>query len=283
MDIPVHKAPNSAPAPCEQESILLSFPYNGQITFEASRALFRPSAGRSVQILQSESSALAHNFNVLLATALNMYRNGQITHFAMLHSDVSPEDGWLDVLAEEIHRLDADLVSAVSPIKDSRGVTSTGIGEAGLTWSPYRRFTVRELMHMPETFSAEDLGYTDKCLLHNTGCWIADLRKPIFHQQNDDGTLKAFFAVRDDIVEEGGEYRARFESEDWFFSRRLHEMGAKTFVTRKVKLSHIGRCCFVNHQEWGTYTHDTDTEKHWSGNGQGVIEALVPKVEAATE
>ncbi len=218
------------------------------------------------------------DFNAVWCDALNAFEAGEVTHFAMLHSDITPEAGWLDILLSELDRLGADLVSAVSPIKDTRGLTSSGIGDPNNRWSPLRRFTVRELLKMPETFNAAEVGYEGYPLLHNTGCWVCDLRNPLFREEEPDGSAKLFFDFarrvyrsaisREGIVKLGtkaGRWVFSCESEDWYFSRKLHEANANSYITRKVKLTHRGFVEYPNSAAWGTYEHDNETMTRWKG------------------
>lgn len=201
------------------------------------------------------------DFNALWAHALNVAEAGGATHFAMLHSDVSPQPGWVDVLLEEMESHDADMVSCVVPIKDERGLTSCGIGLVDDPWNAYKRFTIRELESYPETFSIAETWHKEKFLLHNTGCWVADLRKAVFYETNEQGALKAFFDFPTGIVRgKDGTWVNLRESEDWFFSRQLHLLGASTWITRKVKLTHSGIRRFPNYGKWGTYDTDRDCE-----------------------
>src|SRR5512146_50667 len=104
------------PGACEPEALL------------AALTLCSADDGRwKVQFGALCSSGTAKTFNRLWAAALTKAQRGKITHFAMLHSDIAPEPGFLDVLMEECCRLNADLVSAVIPLKDGRAVTSTAI------------------------------------------------------------------------------------------------------------------------------------------------------------
>ena len=172
-------------------------------------------------------------FNNLWASALNLAEAGQATHFAMLHCDIAAEEGWLDILAEELERFDADMISAIVPLKDARGVTSSGIADPADRWHPLRRFTMCECFRLPETFSAADAGHKGACLLHNDGCWMADLRQEKFRREYPDGRLVADFQFPREIFRDpaDGKFHVRAESEDWFFSRRL-------FEPRRKELSH---------------------------------------------
>lgn len=215
----------------------------------------------------SNSGSGWDDMNKLWAEALNSAEQGEITHFAMLHSDIGPDAGWLDTLLAECDRLDADLISVPAPLKDHRGVTSSGIGDPRNPWGPFKRFTVRELLEMPETFDQADVGFAGYPLLHNTGCWVADLRKPLFYQADANGQLVADFNFPLTIMRdpETGRWTHRRESEDWYFSRKLHQLGAKTFITRKVRLVHHGGGSFRNDQAWGAYQNgDEDTKQHWA-------------------
>ena len=205
------------------------------------------------------------DFNFLWAHALNKAESGEITHFAMLHADVCPTAGWLDVLIGEMEHYAADLVSVAIPIKNHLGVTSSGIGDPDDRWSPFRRFTMRELQGMPETFGIEDTPHPDKYLLHNTGCWVCDLRNPLFFQTDEAGDLKCFFDFPTKVERApNGKWRARRESEDWFFSRNIADLKAKTYITRKVQLSHRGYTDFVNYDGWGSYKDgDAATRSKW--------------------
>lgn len=215
------------------------------------------------------------DFNALWCRALNAYESGEITHFAMLHDDVQPDPLWLDTLMTEAESTRAALVSVPVPIKDQRGLTSCGIGDTTVRFGAYRRYTVRELATMPETFTAAEIGYgadPGRYLLHNTGCWVADLRHECFHKTDDAGRLYAFFDFPTRIERDtDGAWFFNRESEDWFFSRRLHELGAKTCITRKVKLTHQGGIGYVNYGTWGNYFNgDEDTAFRWrQGEIQG--------------
>src|ERR1700737_1790039 len=67
-------------------------------------------------------SLLAYGFNELWAHAL-AERTHALTHFLLLHADIVPwEDTWLSQLHQEMVRVGAQVLSAVSPLKDPRGL-----------------------------------------------------------------------------------------------------------------------------------------------------------------
>lgn len=205
------------------------------------------------------------DMNVLWVEALNAAQRGEITHFAMLHSDIHPSIGWVDTLASEMVRHGADLISTVVALKDPRGLSSTGVGNPDDPWNAFRRFTMRELHEMPETFSIADTPHPERYLLHNTGCWLADLRNPAWRTVDDSGFLLATFSfpVAAQIMPDGTVEHRR-ESEDWYFSRKIAGLPLKTFATRKVVTSHFGDTPYVNNRPWGDYLFgDEATRANW--------------------
>lgn len=209
------------------------------------------------------------NFDALWCEALNAYEDGTRTHFAMLHADVIPqEDYWLDVLLEEMDRFQVGLVSAAIAIKDNRKLVSAGIGDPSNPWLPLRRLTKKELGMLPETFGAEEMGYPGGCLLHNNGCWVADLRRPEWRAVNTNGHMIASFQFprRNYRHPETKRWMTEGESEDWYFSRMAHQLGVPSKVTRKVWLHHRGVADYSNREEaipTGYQNGDEDTRHKW--------------------
>jgi hypothetical protein len=183
------------------------------------------------------SSLLAYGFNKLWTHALAERKNG-LTHFLMLHADVVPwSDGWLSQLHQEMERIGAQVLSAVSPLKDWTGLTSTAIdGE------PIRRLTMTEIMARPESF-------TDPDLMVNTGMLLVDMR--------GDWVEQVYFTIKDGLRKNpDGSYTVLCEGEDWSFSRQVRRLGIALWATRKVRLMHVGQGYFPNFQQWGTETRD---------------------------
>jgi hypothetical protein len=247
----------------ERYKILVGQPHNGMITDGAARGALNASKNHEAKILWHGGSLLAAGFNHLYCSALNMFNAGEITHFAMLHADISPCSFWLDILVEEMDRLSADFVSTVVPIKDERGLTSTGVGLFGVDWNPVRRFTMSEIMELPETFSISDTSYPEHVLLHNSGCWLADLRNPLFHAEDADGVGIVSFTIRDRILKKADTWEYQVEPEDWYFSRRLYDQNARTFATRKVSVNHVGHSMYPNDRAWGTQKVDEQIRELW--------------------
>ena len=223
-----------------------------------------------LDLISFGGSLLAKCFNDAWVTALNMYEAGEVTHFFMMHDDVVCQRATVDILMEELVTHDADICSVVIPIKDGLGVTSTAIEDPQDDWVVYRRLTMQEVYRLPPTFTAADCGYPDKLLLANTGCWLADLRNPIFRQTNLDGELLIYFNIKDRIVrdKQTGKWQGNVYSEDWNFSRMVGRLGGKVVCTRRVDVTHIGDIPFNNREPWGDWEHDkATTVKH---NGEKI-------------
>lgn len=231
------------------------------------------------------SSLLADSFNFHWTSALNLQRQGKpITRFAMLHDDIVPESWWLEKLITEHDACGADLLAALVPIKDTRGLTSTAIDDPKDQWDVLRRITMAECASLPETFSAADCGYPDNFLLANTGCWICDFTKgwrfrvkfeidnAIAFQLDRGGfidQLDVYVAANGEVHRSRvnflngrqpleGHWQNRVRPEDWNFSRQVGRLGGRVMVTRKVRLSHIGKITYMNYDTtWGTETHDS--------------------------
>lgn len=196
-------------------------------------------------------SLLAFVFNHAWGAALMSHARGEVTYFAMLHSDITPEPFWLDTLIDELERLQADVVSVVIPIKgdprDPDPLTSTGIDDPSNRWKPKKRFTINQVSTFPSTFNSADCGYPNDALLVNTGLWVCDLRKPWTRATNKSGAAKFYFTINDRVeIERDGTVSVRVEPEDWYMSRRLHSLGCKVYATTKVKADHGGSATFPN-------------------------------------
>jgi hypothetical protein len=241
--------------------IFLGMPGYGDLTAGAANGLYHPTCGRleiggvayrvALDRVYKGGSLLAHNFNALWCGAINLDAQGPpVNYFAMLHSDVEPEEGWVDKLIEEMESRDLDMLGVVVPIKDLQGLTSIALQNPnGDSWRPLCRLTMKEIMQLPETFTADDTGCE---LLLNTGCWVcrfdAEIAKQVHFTIND--------AIHFD--EERGIYVAEVEPEDWHFSRRMNELGLKLGATRKVRITHAGSMRFGNQKGWGHQDFDAD-------------------------
>lgn len=185
------------------------------------------------------SSSLAFCFNKIWCEMLNLRDDGKVTHFAMLHADVVPKQrNYVELLFNELQAYDADVMSTIIAIKNDLGLTSTGYDTDDL-YRPHR-LVMRQAMEMDET-------WTHDRLVFNTGLWIADVRP-----ERGDWPERICFKFQEKIVKENGRWEAKSIPEDWDFSRQCRALGLSTYVTRKVKVRHIGKKDYDNDTAWGT-------------------------------
>lgn len=192
-----------------------------------------------------DSSACCATFNYLLLKALDAHRAGQADYFLLWHSDVVPEPYFLDKMIDIAKKNNAEILSAIIPIKDTHGLTSTAIDEPVGDMPAYwrvRRLTMAEIMGMPPTFSHEKL-------LVNTGLLLVDLSKP--------WVKEIFFHFDDAIITHHGKRMPVVMPEDWMFSRDARKLGCKSmWVTREVNVNHFGLTNYTNAKSWGTMKTD---------------------------
>lgn len=215
----------------------------------------RPTAKRNLKVTRVCGSLLNLNFNRLWANALNCRAESGVTRFAMLHDDITPDLDWCDTLLEELDDTGADVLSVVIPLKDKRGLTSTGIRNA--ITGDIRRLTMREVHRLPETFGLADAlaaGINtggDETFLVNTGMWVARLDRPWAE------TFPGFRSI-DQIRRNGaGRWEAVSLPEDWCFSAWAALLGLKVLATRKAAAIHHGADGdYRNDEPWGTCETD---------------------------
>lgn len=245
----------SAPKP--QGRVFLGMPGYGDMTAHAHKGVMLACRDPNRMRFKYEpGSLLANNFNQLWCDALNAQAAGApIRYFAMQHADIGPQDWWLDALIDELEAGDFDALGVVAPIKDGNGLTSIAVGrDDGNRWQVRQRLTMREIFALPETFTSDDVKGP---LLLNTGLWVCRF-DPAWNS-------KVYFTIRDRIVKENGKYVPQNESEDWFFSRLLHEIGRgptanfrplRIGCTRKIRLRHRGHADYGTDFPWGEWEHD---------------------------
>lgn len=194
------------------------------------------------------TSLLPYTFNMLWTGFLNWKQPRRPDYFAMIHDDIVPDAGWLDTLIGILETEKADLVSAVVPIKDARGLTSTAIDTTGDHWNP-QRLTMTEVAARPVTFGCAHAGGP---LLLNTGLWVCRFDAPWCE--------KVHFRQQDRVVKSAsGEFYPQTISEDWDFSRQVRGHGGKILATSAVGLVHE-RAMYHNRSPWGEWTVDREFE-----------------------
>ncbi len=212
------------------------------------------------RLAQSSSSANCTGMNSLFIEALDLRDQGEATHFLMLHNDIVPQIGFIDKMHEVMERTGCDILSAVSPIKDEKGLTSIAldeqIGDRDFDWAP-RRLTMREIHKLEPTFTRPNL-------LINTGCMLVDLRK--------DWTNHIWFHFDDRIAVFNGKRQPQMRPEDWNFSKDARKLGAVIYATREVTLTHHGQQAFPTAFPWGEW--DTDQVYYCEGVPPGVLDNM---------
>lgn len=198
-----------------------------------------------------DSSILPHAFNKGLTRCLDLRDKGQVTHLAMIHADVAPEPGWLDVLYREMQANQADLISAVIPITSpQREETSTAAGKRKDPWAKAKYIKANDRDRLPITFGPEHVCNSDEILLVNTGLFLADLTRPYW---ND---FAFGFANRIATLESASGSRRRVAQcipEDWAMSHHVQASGGRVVATWAVKATHYGSAAWPN---WSAETSD---------------------------
>lgn len=190
-----------------------------------------------------DSSACCMRFNALLIMALQLHKQGKADYFLLWHSDILPEPHFVDKMVAIAEEKNAEILSAIVPIKDQNGLTSTALDEPVGDMPPewrVRRFTMKEISEMPETFTHDKLLVnTGLLLIKLSASWVKDI----------------YFHFDDKIIEHHGQRLAVLFPEDWMFSRDARKLGCTSqWVTRAVKLTHVGHQQFPNYGVWGQET-----------------------------
>jgi len=239
----------------EPVHVFLSLPNYGGIDPETMVGVIMCGGSESIKAtfkVRTPDSLLARGFNYLYSEALNGRKQYGYTHFAMVHSDVGPEHGWLAKMITEQQRLDCGILSAVIPIKTKQGFTSTGVYDPAT--QNIERLKLRYTLQLPLTFGREDVTSSDKMLVVNTGLLLIDIRKPFVDATEEiEGCkfLKCHFEIKDSIlVQDDGTYDPRGLSEDWHYSVMAAREGATIYATHKIEVTHYGRYGFKNTKEY---------------------------------
>lgn len=251
--VPETRTPACLHAGAQVGAVALAIPHCGGLAPEALPGIMGARRRGSVKVMACSSSLLTANFNRLWCTALNARQTAGVTHFAMHHSDIAAPQGWIDDLLAILDERGADVVSAVVPMKDDRGLTTTGVRD--MRTSHIRRLTMAEVHELPETFGLADVSdEPDTALMVNTGLWVCRFTEPWVEEFPG-------FQQGDNIVkDEDGRYRALTLSEDWWFSQWCHDRGLSVLATRAVAVKHYGRVAFPSDAVWGRWDTDQGDE-----------------------
>lgn len=220
--------------------------YDGRLHEGILNAVYAASAGFNLANIQIQyGSWITRNFNACLAAALNHRAKG-ITHFCLLHEDIHIHDRqWLEKMLGLMQKTGADVLSAVVPIKNEQGLTSTALDEPVGDFDPHWR--VRRLT-LDEVHKNFEPTFTHEKLLLNTGLMLIDLSKPWIEELH--------FEFEDKIIKIGDQFVEVGVPEDWKFSRDAREMGASLWATREIIVEHLGGGRWPNATPWGTLKTD---------------------------
>ena len=218
-------------------------PHSRGVELQSYKSMRMASIGRFTTAaveMDMDCGCLPHNFNSLLAQSLDWRDRGQCTHLAMIHSDITAERGWLDLLAEEMHTHGLVAISAVVAIKDpDQDRTSTAIGSKSEPWSAKRYIHLRHHGQMPTTFTGKDVCQDDdEVLLINTGLMLLDLRHEFWDT--------FCFQVPTTILKIDGKRAPAFRPEDWEMSRELDRAGLPYGATWRPVVEHLGGSSWTN-------------------------------------
>lgn len=236
--------------------VFMGIPHVGSMAPEVLDSLAQPPTVGEHEILIRHSgiSLLAMNFNGLLCSALN--QTPACDYFLLHHNDIGigPDAcGWLDYMIEQIQEHKAAALSLVVPIKDGRGMTSTGLLKRTHGKREHRRIVVKELDGLPDTFDVKDVAKLfdaetpEDCLMTvNTGVLLLDLKQIRPHIE------KLCFTIRDKItIREDGLAAVHVWPEDWNFSEAAHDLGLHVIANKNVPLTHKGNLGFMTGARWG--------------------------------
>lgn len=250
----VEAAPSEA-SPCQREleHVLLGIPAGGTGTVSAGTAAAIcqvATSKRQVAVAFRAASLLPFCFNQLVCEAINGRRNKKhpIQVLLLLHDDVVPGGtDWLDRFLDIMETMKLDVLSAIVPIKDQKGLTSTGLDTD--RWRP-RRLTMTEIDKMPETFTDEYIySRFGHKLLVNTGLMAIRL---------GDWCKDMAFSFDNRIIEgPDGVFHPEVEPEDWRFSRWCAMHKLRYGATRAIRVIHLGTFGFGNTGAWGEMEVDT--------------------------
>lgn len=244
--------------------VLLAQPCYGGVEPESYHAAMTATKRKGevrVSVMRPKASLLAHAFNLAVAYALN----NNFEYFAMLHGDIAPDEGWLDGMLDTVNSGQYDVIHAVSPIKDSRGVTSTAIGYEDDEFGLVRRLTMAEAHKLPVVFGINDIRETIDAdadrLLPNTGCLV----------MRADTWFRDFpgFTINDRVMRAGEEWAVDVCSEDWQFGHWCHKSGITVGGTL-LKLLHFGRTSYDTSKVWGW-----EVDQHWEESKQQLQGATI--------
>lgn len=281
------------PVPVVGPKVFVGRPYCGEVddgpaVSVYSYPMLHPDSVLQITLERQHSSALCYGFNKCWS---GMFSHAKFPFdwFVLHHQDIEPEGPWIDILIEEALKGGYDVMTALSPLKDDRGLTSTAYGSMEHDWDRVRRITLIEKDTMlPQTFGIEELVKVlgtegirgTPCFLNNTGVMAIRLKeKRLQISRSADCRVGPFaiglkddrrgvwpwcfpgFRMHDRIDFSPGYCAAEFISEDWDMGRWCARHGLKVGATSRIDLGHYGRSCYRNRWDKGQ-THDEAFMQH---------------------
>lgn len=268
-------------------SVFLGRPFCGEVDDGAAAAAYsypsiNPQTPLRITLERQHSSALCYVFNRCWA-AMFCHKGWPFDYFVLQHQDIEPLGPWLDIGIEELEKGGYDVMTALSPIKDDRGLTSTAYGCMELDWHVVRRITLREKDELlPETFGIKEIGEVlgfdgipgTPCLLNNTGIMIIKVhpKRLTFNPENRIGPFCVGlpedkrgmwpycfpgWRMHDRMTWSEGFCKAEFISEDWDNGRWFARHGLNVGCTSRINLGHYGRTKFDNRWDKGQLHDET--------------------------
>lgn len=244
-------------------TVFLGLPtYNGEFRKEASKSAQVGSNRFQVLTDIEQWSALPYCFNQIWCKVLNLREKYNIQYFAMLHSDIEVEDYWVDKLVKILETQNLDLVGVVSAIKDSRGLTSTGLIDFQ-SGKCNKRLTLKEIAVIKKTvkvfdiWNLRELGFAShqEVLGVNTGCFVMRVDQRVTQKFNGE-YLSFKFKDWVEYREEEGVFVPQFIPEDWDWSLQLSKRGYRIAATAGLRLDHYGLAKYSNQGDNGLEEDD---------------------------
>jgi len=235
--------------------VYMALPMYDQCSKETVESVVKASKEHDLMYSFGSMSALCLNFNTAWCDMLNkrvLYPD--MKWFGMLHSDIGVADMfWLDKMVRLAEEYGTDVLSVVSPLKDQRGLTSTGIYDKEYEVI-VKRLSVREVNKIGKSVFGLDeierlgLGIYDKhALVVNTGLMLVRI---------GDWCENIRFHTKDYVIKKEGQWIPQFISEDWLFSVDVHEQGKVVKVCSGIEIVHVGKKAYSNKGDWGTLKED---------------------------
>lgn len=287
-----------------KDTVYIACPtYDGNLRQETATRIMKQATVLPNIIKIHGSSALTMNCNQMWAEALDMRdkfkkdavertdlpddKKYNLKWFAMCHADIVPEEMWVDKLIKIADERGLDMLSAVVPIKDTKGISSTAIEVEGIDHFPFMRISQAQIWdkNFPVTFTKEEIvnvltggelgdktnligkhlqtpslaeyDIDDINLLLNTGCMIIRLDK--------DFSDKVVFHILNGInITPEGKRVTFFYPEDWFLSRLVAKEGGRIAGTKAIQVRHYGVSEYNNYETWGDPIdrHCPDAKRH---------------------